>query len=62
MAKLQDASEGTVSGGDSARGETPPLLRDTDRGHPAEGWRARRRKREEVGEEEVAVVEEPEPD
>lgn len=54
---LQDAVGGTEMGGDSARGETP-LLRDTDQGHPGEGWEMRHRKTEAevVEEEEVEVV------
>lgn len=60
-ARLQDESGDTEMGGDSARGETL-LLRDTDQGHPGEGWVVRHRRREEEGEEvvEEVVVEEEE--
>lgn len=48
-------------GGDYARGEML-LLRDTDQGHPGEGWVVRHRKREEEGEEVVVEEEEQELD
>lgn len=53
--RLRDAAGDTETGGDPARGETP-LLGDTDRGRPGEGWGMRRRKR--GGEGEGAVEEE----